>query len=317
MTHRASYIIGILASVMSMTAPGTASALLLDFLSQPLTVGANSISITTDGVTATVQGYHVEFSNGTSTIYGPFTTGTVNGHQVFGTNTSGVGNPGLGLLTAENQGQSDPDAFPGVIQPGFDNLADSPFVPPDVLPSIQFALFSFSDPLDVSQVIVDDVSNFDRDIWVAGGSSAPNLSLDLLNAFSGFTIINSADDASDGVFVHAFAPLSDITFLAVGTALPQTVGDLGPFAAGQPTGGSQFYINAVSFEISQNGDGDGNGDGGDGNGGTPVPQPATGSLLGLGLAVTVAWRRHMLLERAKVCLRHSARRPRTGQPRGA
>jgi hypothetical protein len=196
-----------------------------DFLTQTLTVGPRFISIETSGVTATVAAYHVEFDGGTSTIFGPFTTGDIQGRQVFGTNTSGIGNPGLGLTTVE----------------------DSPYVPPDVFPSVQFALFRFDSPVDVVQVIVDDVSNYDRDIWAAGGNSAPDLSLDLVSAFGDFTVVNSSDDASDGPFIHTFSTLQNITFLAVGTALPSTVGDLGPFAQGQPSGGSQFYINALNF----------------------------------------------------------------------
>jgi hypothetical protein len=218
-----------------------------DFLTQTLTVGPRFISIETSGVTATVAAYHVEFDGGTSTIFGPFTTGDIQGRQVFGTNTSGIGNPGLGLTTVEDLGQTDPDVFSAVIQPGFDNFGDSPYVPPDVFPSVQFALFRFDSPVDVVQVIVDDVSNYDRDIWAAGGNSAPDLSLDLVSAFGDFTVVNSSDDASDGPFIHTFSTLQNITFLAVGTALPSTVGDLGPFAQGQPSGGSQFYINALNF----------------------------------------------------------------------
>jgi hypothetical protein len=78
-------ITAILAGLLSVGVPNTASALTFDFLTQSLTIGSDPISITTDGVTATAQAFHVEFADGTSTIYGPFTTGTVNGRQVLGT----------------------------------------------------------------------------------------------------------------------------------------------------------------------------------------------------------------------------------------
>jgi hypothetical protein len=226
-----------------------ASALTFDFVNQPLTIGPDSISITTNGVTATARAYHVEFANGTSTIHGPFTTGTVNGRQIFGTDTSGVGNPGLGLTSADDEGQQDTDVPSGGLQPGFDNFPSLPSSA-DPRPSIQFLLISFDAPVDVSQVVVDDVSNFDRDVWVAAGPAAPVLTADLVTAFSGFEVVNSGDDASDGIFVHTFSPLKNVRFLAIGTALPAAIGDLGPFARGQPSGSAQFYINALEFEPS-------------------------------------------------------------------
>lgn len=280
---------------------GSASALAFNFLNQPLTVGPESISVTTNGVTATATAHHVEFSGGTSTIFGPFTTGTVSGRQVFGTNTSGNNNPGLGLTTVQPLGQLDDDLFSGGFQPGFDNMfAGSPFVE-ETVPTTQFALFSFSRPIDISQVTVDDVSNFGRSIWVAGGTSGPNLSLSLLGAFSGFSVINSLDDASDGPFVHTFSTLSDITSLAVGAILPSTLERdvVGPFAV-SPVTGAQFYINELGFQVSSDG-GDGAGGGGDngtgGNGGDPnvVPEPSTIALFGLGLvAFGLARRRKRL-----------------------
>jgi hypothetical protein len=241
-------IFGFLAGVlMAVSTPGAARALTFDFVNQPLTIGPDSISVTTNGVTATVRAYHVEFEGETSTIHGPFTTGTVNGRQIFGTQTSGSSNPGLGLTSAQDLGQQDDDLPSGGIQPGFDNfpsLASSA----SPRPSIQFVLIAFDAPVDVSKVFVDDVSNFDRDLWVAGGSVAPNLAADLVTAFNGYDVVNSGDDASDGPFTHVVGPLTNVRFLAIGTALPATVGDLGPFAQGEPTGSAQFYIDAVEFE---------------------------------------------------------------------
>ena len=231
------------ASLLLLGFSHSASTAVFDYLTQPLTIGPNSISITTDGITATATAYHVEFDNNTSKIYGPFST------RFFETDARGF-ETGLSLLSEQDFGQQKNQNGKIVDAVGFDNL---PNIPKRLnpLPSIQFALFSFDSPIDISQVIVDDVVNLDRDIWVAGGSSAPNLSLDLVNAFNGFNIINSDDDASDGVFIHTFTTLRNLSFLAVGTALPGAVGDVGPFAQAQPAGiNTAFYINALNFQRS-------------------------------------------------------------------
>lgn len=229
----------------------------------PLTWESNAVSVSADGVVARATAYHVEFYDGTSTIYGPFTTNRVSARdqrQIFGTQTASSQflNPGLGLLSLQNLGQSDPDACCALAQPGFDNRNTNGI---GSRPVLQFALFEFNTPVTVSQVTVDDVSNYGRSVWVAGGSVAPDLSLDLVRAFAGFTVLNLRDDASDGLFVHTFSPLNNIRWLAVGTPPSQT-GNIGPFTGG--LGGSQFYINQVSA--------------------TPVPVPAAWWLFGSGLA---------------------------------
>jgi hypothetical protein len=66
-------------------------------------------------------------------------------------------------------------------------------------PSFEFTLFSFNAPVDVNAVTVDDVSNFGRSIWVASGTTAPELSKDFLSAFQGFTISNLFDDTTESV----------------------------------------------------------------------------------------------------------------------
>lgn len=232
------------ASLLLVSVSDSTSALMFDFLTQPLTIEPNSISITTAGVTATAAAYHVEFENGTSTIYGPFTTGYVGARQIFGTETRGASNPGLGLVTAQQLGQRETDIPSGGLQPGLDNF---PSTSTNYLPSIQFVLFNFDSPVDILQVIVDDVSNYDRDLWVAWGISAPNLSLDLVHAFENFNIINFKDNESDGIYIYSFNSLIRVNFLAVGTALPSIVGNIGPFEQGFPTGASQYYINALNF----------------------------------------------------------------------
>ncbi len=233
----------------------------------PLTWESNAVSVSADGVVARATAYHVEFYDGTSTIYGPFTTNRVSARdqrQIFGTQTASSQflNPGLGLLSLQNLGQSDPDACCALAQPGFDNRNTNGI---GSRPVLQFALFEFNTPVTVSQVTNQNFGNSRRDMWVAGGSVAPDLSLDLVNAFAGFTVLNVRGlyfgQPANGPVVHTFSPLNNIRWLAVGTPPSQT-GNIGPFTGG--LGGTQFYINQVSA--------------------TPVPVPAAWWLFGSGLA---------------------------------
>lgn len=260
-------------TLSALSAPAT--ALNFDFLNLPITVNANSVSFTTGGITATVSGFHVEFDSGTSTIYGPFSTDTAftgSGDNVpyFGrpTNTTtGNASFGLNLVALQDLGQTDRDAF-NPVQPGFDNAAN----PLNALPSIQFALFSFDTPVDITEIIVDDVSNFDRNIWAAGGATAPNLSGDLSSAFSGYTLVNSSDDSSLGPFTHTLAsPMQNISYLAVGTP---TTSSVGSFAGITSADGVQFYINSLTATPSA----------------VPVPAalPLLASAIG-GLGIIMGW----------------------------
>jgi hypothetical protein len=227
------------ASLLLVGISHSASAAVFDYITQPLTIGPNSISITTDGVTATATAYHVEFSNNTSTIYGPFST------QFFETDARGF-ETGLSLLSEQDLGQQRNQNDQVVDVVGFDNRPDIPNRL-NPFPSIQFALFKFDTPVDISEVLVDDASNFSREIWVAGGSSEPNLSLDLISAFSEFDIINSPDDTGDGLFAHSFDSLLNISFLAVGTPIHDVV--TGPFRSLTPAQ-EDFFINSITFTVT-------------------------------------------------------------------
>lgn len=257
-------VVTLTAIAASVAATEKSPAAILDFTSGPLTWESNAVSISADGVVERATAYHVEFYDGTSTIYGPFTTNCVSAidrRQIFGTQTASSNflNPGLGLLSLQDLGQTDRDACCALAQPGFDNTNINGI---GSRPVLQFALFEFNTPVTVSQVTVDGVSNYGRSIWVAGGSVAPNLSLDLVNAFAGFTVLNLRDTASTGLFVHTFTPLNNVQWLAIGTP-PRGIGSVGPFTeAGNAS--IQFYINRVSA--------------------TPVPGPAAWWFFGSGLA---------------------------------
>jgi len=240
----------------------SAQAVVVNFQTVPLTVNSNSIEFSVDGISATATAYHTEFPDGTTATnitYGPF--GTQNNAisccnfpwfgRVTSVNTGEVLN-GLGMYANQALGQTDDDAGGGLIQPGFDNG------PTSGMESMQFALFEFAAPVNLSQVIVDDVSNFGRSIWVAGGNTAPDFSGDFLSAFSGYTFINSEDDATDGFFTHNIGPLNNVSYIAIGT--PPRIGDLGPILDG---GNDQFYIEGLNI--------------------TQVPVPAAVWLFGSGL----------------------------------
>ncbi len=255
-----------IASVLFLAHAGIARAAVINFRTIPMTVATDSLSFNVSGVSATVTGYHVEYDTSldTTTIYGPFSTGNSftsgsDNYPIFGRVTnSGTPQTGLILHADEELGQTDKDRPAGGAQPAFDNVTSR-----SSLPSMQFALFSFDTPVNVSQVIVDDASNFNRSIWVAGSSTAPNLALDFLSAFSGFSFVNSLDnDAGDGLLTHSFAMMEGVSYLAIGTPPnSNTIGDLGPVTGVDRN--VKFYLEGLNV--------------------TPVPLPASIWLLGSGL----------------------------------
>jgi hypothetical protein len=249
-----------------------ASAITIDLQAMPMTIGTRDLSFSFDGINASVSGYHVEYDATSSavdktTIYGPFSTsifftGGGSSYPSFGRvldSGSGLPKTGLSLTSYENLGQTGDD-WGSVGAPGFDNT-DGGSPASSTLPSFQFALFVFDTPVDISQVIVDDVSNFNRDIWVAAGDTAPDLSGGFLDAFSGYTIINSSDDATDGFFTHSFASIQDISYLAIGAPPRDEIGNLGLVTSVNHS--TQFYIQGLTINA--------------------VPIPAAAWLFGSGL----------------------------------
>jgi len=233
----------------------TANAALIDFQAIPITINERSLSFEFDGVDVTAAGYKAEQDSvsGDFTIFGPFTTDILSSSASFtwpGFGQVGlVGQPnefitGLSLYSYEELGQVDVDFGGGQILPGFDNQG-STFGAPQ---TFDFTVFEFSEPVTVSQIIVDDVSNFGRAIWAGGNDAAPDLTQNFLGAFAGFEFRNSVDDATDGFFTHSFSPLVGIQYLAIGAPPNATeVGDLGPLT-GRP-GGQQFYIEGLNVSV--------------------------------------------------------------------
>ncbi len=252
-----------------------AKAVTIDFQTVPLTINSNSLAFSQGSISATITAYQTEFADSSSTsnntTYGPFGTGTAYASAsfifpVFGRTTligTGV-DSGLGMYSNEDLGQTEDDETGSTLEPGFDNIVSGGSVLEEK-ENFQFALFAFDAPVNLSQVIVDDVSNFGRSIWVAGGNTAPDFSGDFLSAFSGFTFINSEDAATDGFFTHNIGPLNNVSYIAIGA--PPSIGDLGPILQG---GGAQFYIEELNV--------------------TPVPIPAAVWLFGSALGI-LGWRR--------------------------
>jgi hypothetical protein len=104
-----------------------ADAVLADwsFTNSNLITGPTTVSQILDDVTITSEAFTAEIEGTSSIIFGPFPTGPGQGGlQVFGTNTSGIRNPGLGLLSQPIVGinVTGIDFGGGNYLPGFDNL---------------------------------------------------------------------------------------------------------------------------------------------------------------------------------------------------
>lgn len=250
---------GMLLSSLLLFQANVAHAVEVNFRTIPLTTNPTSLSFQADGVDVTASGFQAEYaaSSGMTTTYGPFSTDVAISTPSFlfpgfgpVTQLGNIGEPdfivqGLGLQTgSEDLGQTEVDEFSGGFEPGFDNALCCN----DALPSIQFALFSFSAPVNVSEVIVDDVSNFGRAIWAAGSSSPPAQSPDLLTALAGFTFANSVDDNADGFFTHTFTTLQNIQYLVIGSPPDEDlIGDLGPIAGADNE--IAFYIEGLNLTV--------------------------------------------------------------------
>jgi hypothetical protein len=248
----------------------------IDFQNIAMTPDQGGLFFSAAGVSGHVEGYHVEFANGTgaTTVYGPVTTAEVPvvsasfDYYGFGRVTAaGAGTPltGLGMLSYYPMGQTDPDLCCATFNPGFDNstLGTVP------VGTLQFALFRFDTAVDLSAVIVNRNGNTDRSIWLAGGTTAPDFSGGLGAAFATYSIVNSRDLASGGLLTHA-VDLKNITYLMIGTPPPMANAELGALNA---VPGVEFYLQGIDV--------------------APVPLPAALPLLssGIGLLTALGYRR--------------------------
>jgi hypothetical protein len=233
------------------TGPSVAASFVWTPANPNIVVEAKALRQTSSGVTARVQAYTVEYLNSTIRTFGPHPTSNGNGGlKIFGVDVRRLGFEQLGLLSQPSSGVavSGSDVGAGGAWPGFDSLVNPSyrvFRPGAnrMVRKLEMALFSFSQAIRINSIKVDDVSNFDRDIWVAGCSSAPNFAQGLVTSLSGCTIRNRNDNASDGPFTHQIG-LSGVRHLVVGA---RPVGrSIGRIAAGVP-GAGMFFIDAINF----------------------------------------------------------------------
>lgn len=201
-----------------------------------IVVHANSLELTMDGITVTAQAFTAELNETgiDASVVGAWSAkNTSSTGPGFGIDVRGLGSEQMGLL-------ADPSLIPsangsdicgGGVSPGFGSKYRC-----SSISAFHFALFSFSQPVDIPGVTVDDVTNYNRSIWMAAGTTAPDFSGGFLSGLTGFNVVNSADDAGDGFFTHGLGA-TDISYLLVG-APPQE--NLGPLTSGN----SQFYIDS-------------------------------------------------------------------------
>jgi len=130
------------------------------------------------------------------------------------------------------------------IQPGFDNRLRI-----GIHPEIQFTLVTFDQSVIINSVTVDDVSNFGRSIFIAGGvGDVPSTFTDsFLEFLSSNTQIQTLEDnATDGDYAHNLSPSLTVDYLFIGT--PPRDSDYPPLLM---TGGEQFYVNSISYELAE------------------------------------------------------------------
>lgn len=217
-------------------------ATIIDYRTAAVTHNADSVVTTSsDGVVITASGYHVDFTASGPVVWGPFPTTPGNRSiQIFGVLTRNGGRNGLGL-NAQPTGSLNPsenDVQTANFQPGFENQT----LESSGDPGIQFALITFSEPVDISQVIVGTQIGT-GDIWVAGGSGAvPDLFTDFLGALTTLGVQTSIDNMGGIQFVHNLTGLDNIDFLLIGTP-PDTV-DRGPLTA---EGTANFFIDGLNL----------------------------------------------------------------------
>ena len=223
------------------------NAAIFDFVNGSMTVGPNFLSQTQNGVKVTATAYVAQFGGGGSVIHGPFPTGNEIFHYQWRPNVNTLFSTGINLFSQSISPifVSGNDFPAGSKNTGIDNFNDLG----DNSPEVEFIVFEFDQPVNVTSVIVDDVGNLNRGIWVAGGNIPPSFGGQLTNAFPGYTIINSPDQASDGILVHNFSQLNFVTYLVVGAAFPSAIGDMGEFKA-DLTGRTMFYITGLEVNGS-------------------------------------------------------------------
>lgn len=218
-----------------------------------VTTTPESLQSTVGGVTATARGYTVEYAGSASTVFGPYPTNTgLGGHSIFGIDVRHLGVEGLGLVS---------QPLPGIgvagadccnpVRPGIDS---APYVSGNrAVKKLEMVVFEFSSPVRIVKVSVDDVSNSDRDFWVAGCASAPSFGAGLRQAVAGCIVKNKNDDISDGSKTQNVG-IDGVRYLLMGARPLNDIGKIAVGVGGIPYRGGAFNI--VSIETSGGGGGE-------------------------------------------------------------
>lgn len=208
----------VLAALVLVAAASGANAATFDLEWSNLVAGefgttATEISRTVNGVTVTAKGYSVTAPSGggSDTVSGPLAAVDVaectnlNPALCPGGRAAGlrISRAGLGIRAVSGLG-------PGDTNVGLNGYTDA-----SGNSVTEFVAFSFSSAVDIGSIVVDDVSNAPRPIWFAASGTAVDFSGGLGSALSGLGLVNSRDDATDGLFSH-MAGLSGVTTLIVG-----------------------------------------------------------------------------------------------------
>jgi hypothetical protein len=243
--------IGLLAVALfiGIAAAPNLNAATIDFETDTVTTNPDNIQFTSsEGFVVTVSGWQAEFPTTTTTIpnvWGPFPTTEVasgSGRQIFGNFTRNAGVQGSIGLSVEPTGALNPtedDTGTAQFQPLFDNNMKG-----GTGDEIQFALFEFSQSVDVSQIIADTSVN-NSHIWLAGGSGAvPDFSTDLLATLTSLGVTISLDNMGGPEFAHNLSGFDGVDFLLVGTTPRDN--DYGPLPA---EGASNFGFSRMTAVI--------------------------------------------------------------------
>lgn len=234
-----------------------------------LVYDTHSITQVVEGVTVTATGYTVEFDAGVSKVFGPFPTKKGRSDQrIFGPDDYDY----LGLFSqpVDDIAVSGLDFGGQAFAPGFDNMpyfSDNPDVPGPPKLSLEFAVFAFSRPVDVSTVRVGGI--FRRPIWVAGGAVNGLGGAEFEDVLAGMTVRNVPEAPGDGFATYNGLGMTDISYLFVGAPPSYEIGRVGPLTPVSNI--AQFVIASISYEVS------------------PVPEPAVAWQWLIGLVALAAF----------------------------
>ena len=206
----------------------TANATTFDWTTSNTNVvrGTSSFSLTVDGITATVQAYVAEWDGSEYDIFGAFPTNT----SFTTANADGFLRGGEGLLLEEGP-------FPGIALGGkevcsgggcaFDN--GRYFNDDEDILKFNFALITFDQAVDLETSMNLRQSNFDHDFWLASSGTAPNLGLDFMSAFTGFTTTVHNPLAGFQGATGLSGTHQNLQYLAIGAPLHASAGSFPGF----------------------------------------------------------------------------------------